>query len=226
MRPVGKIGVYGNKTRALQRRLSFEAFGLTFKVAKVFMYLGSRTSVVPDIDDIQSTAFSETPDRAYSSYGIEIPVGMDRFQSGGMDFSRFGVINAMSDEHTFRFHIDDFDPIGRNLIIGDVFELPFYSTVDAGSFWEITDVDLKLVTEKYMVTVTAVPLSKNRKTREIIVDGDDLDPFTQIMQRSDEQAEEMVPDMIPSFEPSQVPVPFDNRNDLHTSFLDDPDKTF
>ena len=118
MRRVGKIGVYGSKTRTLQRRISFEAFGLTFKTAFVYRYLGSRANAAPDIDDIQTKVFFEVPDRAYSDVPIEIPVGMEPLPETKTDFSRFGLINPLQDETRFRFHIDDFQPLTRELIVG------------------------------------------------------------------------------------------------------------
>ena len=226
MRRVGKIGVYGPKTRDLQRRLTYEAFGLTMKSAKVFLYLGDATRDNPDITDVQFTAFAEVADRAYAEASIEIPVGMDRFMEEAMDFSRFGIINPMGDEHNFRFHVDDFIPLGRHIIVGDVFELPFYSTDEKASYWEVTDVDDKLEAEKFITIVKATPLSKNRKTRDIEVDGDNADPFIIMMDQAETEQSQDVPVGIPTFEEAPEEEEVDNRNDGQSSFLDDLNKTF
>lgn len=225
MRRVGKIGVYGTKTRDLQRRISYEAFGLTMKSAQVYLYLGDATNPSPSIDDIQFTTFNEVADRAYAESPIEIPVGMDRFMEAAMDFSRFGIINPMGDEHTFRFHVDDFIPLGRRLIVGDVFELPFYSTDEMDSYWEVTDVDDKLEAEKFITIVKASPLSHSRKTRDIQVDGHNDDPFSDLMTGFDEQQGTIVLQNEPTTdEPVEEVV--DPRSEPQKSFLDDPNNVF
>ena len=226
MRQVGKIGVYGTKTRALQRRLSFEAFGLTFKQANVFLYQGNSEEVNPEINDIQFSSFSETVDRSYADTAISIPVGMDRFSESTMDFSRFGIIAPMGDEHKFRFHVDDFIPLGRKIIVGDIFELPFYTTDEYQSMWEVTDVDDKLEAEKFITTVTAVPMSQNRKTAEISVMGGDDNPLDDLMGNFDQQQSDEVMVKIPVYGEPEAVEEIDNRDEQQSSFLDDPNNVF
>jgi hypothetical protein len=224
LRRVGKIGVYGVKTRALQRRISFEAYGLTFKVANVYMYLGSRASDTPNINDIQSKVFFEIPDRAYADTPLPIPVGMEPLQEIKTDFSRFGLISPLQDETRFRFHIDDFEPLGREMIVGDVFELPFY-TKNGDAFWEVTDVDLRSEAEKFIAIVTATPLSASRATREIPVNRDNGD----IMELMSAGLEEELSKQIPAeglYTETPDAEPVDYRNPLQASFLDDPNKQF
>lgn len=224
LRRVGKIGVYGVKTRALQRRISFEAYGLTFKVANVYKYLGSRESVIPDINDIQSKIFFEIPDRAYDTCPIPIPVGMEHLQEVKTDFSRFGLISPLQDETIFRFHIDDFQPLCREMIIGDVFELPFY-TKNGDAFWEVTDVDLRSEAEKFIAIITASPLSASRATREIPVNRDNGDLMDIIGVGMQEEFSEQVPAEGIYTSPPE-PENVDYRNPVQASFLDDPNKQF
>jgi hypothetical protein len=121
------IGVYGDKTRRFQRKLTRDLFGLSFKSANVYKYLGSRENPEPDIDDIQNKVFFEVPDRAYSGSPKTINIGMDPMRAEKMDFSRFGLINPIQDEQTFRVHVDDMEEcLGRWVIVGDVFEIPFF----------------------------------------------------------------------------------------------------
>lgn len=221
-----RIGVYGPKTRALQRSLSFEVFGLTFKVANVYRYLGDRSNMSPDIDDVHSVVFNEVPDRAYDVNPVEIPIGMERLSEGKMDFSRFGVLMPMQEENLFRVHIDDFDALGRELITGDVFEMPFYAKDGKKSYWEITDVDLKLEAEKFIAIVYAAPLGTSRVTREIPVDNSNDDLLMDIMLDNDDELANSVKSEEPQFADIPTPEAVDYRFPDHASFLDDPDKEF
>lgn len=224
LRRTGKVGVYGTLTRSLQRRLTYEAYGLTFKVANVFKYLGSRESITPGIDDIQSKVFFEIPDRAYAVEPLPIPVGMEPLLETKTDFSRFGLINPLQDETRFRFHIDDFLPLGREMIVGDVFELPFF-TKSGDAFWEVVDVDLRSEAEKFIAIVNATPLSISRATREIPVNRDNDELMDSIIAGLDDELAEQVPaeGAYPT-PPAQEDV--DYRNETQASFLDDPTKQF
>lgn len=226
MRRRGKIGVYGPKTRRLQRRLSFEAFGLTFKDANVYMYLGSRSSVNPHINDIQTKVFYETPDRAYDVNPKAIPIGVDPLPEAKTDFSRFGLIDPLSDEQMFRMHIDDFAILGRELIIGDVFELPFFSKNNKLAFWEVTDVDLNSEYEKFIAIIHATPLSSARTTREIPIEQSNDDLMDDIMAGAEEQYSDQVPVDRDVFDETPEKEPVDYRNPLQSSFLDDITKEF
>lgn len=221
MRRVGRIGVYGAKTRCLQRRLSFEAFGLTFKTANVYLYLGSRAEAVPSVGDIQSMSFFEVPDRAYSATPIEIPIGMELIPETKTDFSRFGIINPLQDESTFRVHVDDMKPLGRSLMVGDIFEVSFHSSSSGKALWEITDVDNRTEAERFVIVVQATPMSASRATREIPVDRDNSGLLDDIMERLDVAASEEIPDTgLHASEPA--PAPVDYRDSLQSDFLDNP----
>lgn len=233
-RKLGKIGVYGSKTRKMQRRLSFEAFGLTFKIAEVYRYLGSRANDEPNINDIQNKVFYEVPDRAYDPVPVEIPIGVEPIMEGKMDFSRYGILSPLSNENMFRVHIDDFIQIGRPLIIGDVFEIDFFNNTDdpfptdknERRFWEITDVDLKTSYEKYIAIIYATPLSKNRTTREIGVDFDHSNLMDSVMDAAREDYSDVVKNPDPEYVENPPKETVDLRDEQHKSFLDDPNARF
>jgi hypothetical protein len=221
----GKIGVYGEKTRRFQRRLSAELFGLSFKDANIYRYLGSRANLDPSIDDIQTKVFYEVPDRAYDQNTVNIMIGMEPMGESAMDFSRFGIINPIGDEQTFRVHMDDFEGcMGRPLILGDVMEIPFFERDCVKAFWEITDVDDKPSYEKFYYTIRAKVLTESRKTREIPIDSGNGSFLDDVMQDSDQQYNEQVPftGLDQPTEPTQV----DYHNEQQKSFLDDPSKIF
>lgn len=227
-RKLGKVGVYGEKTRQLQRRMSYEMFGLTMKTAMVYKYLGSRSSVSPHINDIQNRIWFEVPDRAYECDPIEIPVGTEPIQEVKTDFSRWGLIDPNQDESTFRFHVDDMTPLDRTIIVGDVFEIPFYQTDCDSSFWEVTDVDRRSEQEKYLVIVTATPLTSSRKTREIRDNSTTEDSVGIAVDGFLEEISDQVPADLTTFDVDELmeKEEVDYRNELQSSFLDDPNKTF
>lgn len=223
----GKIGVYGPKTRKFQRRLAAEMFGLTFKDANVYMYLGSRDSVAPHINDIQNQILFEIPDRAYSVTPVNIMIGMEPLGESGMDFSRFGIINPIGDEQTFRVHVDEFTGcLGRPLIIGDVFEIPFFERDCKKAFWEITDVDDKPSYERFYYTVKATVISNSRKTREIPIERTNEDIMGVVIDGLDLAFDQQISQTGLDPVPTPNPEPVDYRNKKQASFLDDPTKVF
>ena len=227
-----KIGVYGEKTRALQRKLTRDIFNLSPKDANVYMYLGSRKSIEPHIDDIQNKVFFEVPDRAYSQTPINIQIGMDPIRAEKMDLSRFGLINPMQDEQLFRVHVDVMNEcLGRHLIIGDVLEVPFFMENCKKAFWEITDVDKDISFEQFFVVVHAVPLGDNRTTAEIPIDRSNEDLMNDIMKQTQDHSEAIVPhkglDSVDIDPDADYPTEkTDYRNRKQASFLDDPTFTF
>lgn len=226
-RKLGKIGVYGEKTRELQRRMSFEQFGLTFKTAMFYKYLGSRASETPHINDIQNSIWFETPDRAYDCNPIEIAIGMEPLQEVKTDYSRWGVIDPTMDETRVRVHIDDMKALGRTIIVGDVFEVPFYSSECDKSFWKVTDVDRRHEAEKFFVILSVSPMEDSRKTREITDDVSNADILEIAVDGLLEQVSDQVPAEVITFDEEPVqPEVVDYRSDLQSSFLDDPNKTF
>lgn len=218
----GCIGVYGKRTRALQRCISAEAFGLTFKSGMFYLYLGDASNVSPDINDVGNPVLMEVPDRAFSDTPVEVNIGMDPMMEGKADYSRYGYIDPIGNEHLFRIHVDDFECLGRPPIIGDVFEIPFFSRDDKKALWEVTDVDRKTEYEKFYCVIHATPLGKSRKTVNIPVDRDNEDGLLDIMHDVENQQTEQVPVVDPTLEDSPVPEEVDYRDEEDVSFLDDP----
>jgi hypothetical protein len=225
---MGKIGVYSDKTRTLQRKLSYEVYGLSFKEANFYLYLGDKDSVTPDKDTFENKVFYEVPDRLYSPTPIPVPVGMEPYSDSKMDFSRFGLINPMTDEVRFSIHIDDFVTLGRELVIGDVFEMPFFSKDNKKAFYEVTDVDFKSEKEKFICVFHANTLEASRATRDIPFNRDNFNIMDDVMSEADTDYAEIIPSDDTSFDFEQEPTPseVDYRDELQSSFLDDPSKEF
>lgn len=227
----GKIGVYGCKTRKLQRCLSFEAFGLSMKDALVYLYQGDSTKDQPKNNDVGSTVFFEVPDRAYAKIPVAIPIGMELLQESASDFSRFGLINPMGDENTFRVHIDDFKSLGRELMSGDIIHIPFHDKDEQRALWEITDVDFKSEMERFIVIIKASPLKASRTSSELdgIMNRTNDDFMVDISNDQERIWEEQVPTQDLQYDkeaPPPTPEEVDYRDDLQADFLDDPFKDF
>lgn len=221
----GKIGFYGKRTRDLQKRLTAELFGLTFKDANVYLYLGSRDSNEPHINDIQNKVFFEVPDRAYNPNPKNITIGMEPFGEAPMDFSQFGIIAPLTNSYTFRVHVDEFECLGRPLIIGDVLEIPFLMKECNRALFEVTDVDDKPSFERFYYTITATVLAESRKTREISIDSGNGSFLDEVMVDLDETHDEMLP--YTGFnEPAEPKPEVDFRRKNQASFLDDPNYEF
>lgn len=222
----GCIGVYGTKTRALQRCISAEVFGLTFKDANFYLYLGSETNQVPDINDVPDNVFFEISDRAYDLTPKSVPIGMEPMSDYKADYSRFGYIDPISDEQLFRMHINDFETLGREPIIGDVFEMPFFSKSGNKAFWEVTDVDLKSEYEKFLVIIHARPLGDDRRTNEIPIDQSNDGILEDLQDEMDTTQAEQVPADTQVFDGPPAESEVDYRDDVHKDFLDDPNAEF
>lgn len=222
----GKIGVYGPKTRLLQRKITNESFGLTWKTASVYLYLGDRSNLNPDITDIGSFAFWEIPDKAFAIEPVEIPIAMEPKMEGQTDFSRFGIINPLGDDETFRIAVDDYQALGRNLVVGDVFEIPFFERNGKSAFWEINDVDDSQEVEKFIHIIHASNLNDQRTTREIPIDNSNDDLMNDLLRDQDDYMSEQVPVQDPTFEDNPLAEEVDYRRSSQKSFLDDPDKEF
>jgi hypothetical protein len=221
---MGKIGVYSEKTRKLQRRLTYEAYGLTFKEAKFYLYLGDKESDVIDINDFSNKVLFEVADRTYSTTGISVPVGMEQYSDSKQDFSRFGLINPLTDEVRFSIHIDDFETLGRPLVVGDVFEMPFFEKDGKKAFYEVTDVDFKLEKEKFICVFHASTLESSRKSRDIDLNRDNFNFMEDLSEGMDENFSEIIntDETETDFEKESVTKNVDYRNKLQSSFLDDP----
>lgn len=224
----GKIGVYGIKTRLLQRKLTYEVFGLTFKEAGVYLYLGDKNTTLPDINTFNSKVFFEVPDRLYTKFPIGIPVGMEVQQENKTDFSRFGLISPLTDETIFRFHIDDFDALGREMVVGDVFEVGFFEKGGKKAMWEVTDIDLKSEYEKYICIVSATVLESSRAMADIPFNRDNSSLMDDIMTDADAQYSEIIPaqDVNYIVDEEVIASEVDYRDEIQKGFLDDPTKNF
>jgi len=223
-----KIGVYGSKTRKMQRSLTREAFALTFKCANVYRYLGSDESATPSIDDIQTTTFFEVPDRVYDQNTVEINIYFEAMNESQMDFSRFGMISPLGNEQTIRVHLDDMKCLGRWLVVGDVIEIPFFERDGKKAFWEVTDVDDKPSYEKFYVTVSIATLGDKRETKDIPFERSTIEIDQALMGQQDADWEAEVPyeGIDTPAQPEPDPKPVSNRRPKQGSFLDDPTKTF
>jgi len=221
------VGVYGPKTRQMQRAISYQTFQMTFKIANVYRYLGSRASVEPSIDDIQNLTFFEVPDRAYDKNSVPIHIGMEPMPEGKMDFSQFGIINPLGEELRIRVHINDFYCLGREITVGDALEVPFLAKDCDPAVFEVTDVDDGPSYEKFYVMVTIVPMNDSRKTREVEMNRSNDTLFDRVMDAADDKQEQDVPHE--GLDESEIdsdylaPLePVDYRRDNQKSFLDDP----
>jgi hypothetical protein len=225
------IGVYGTKTRALQRRLSYEAFGLSAKNAFFYLYLGDKATIDTDRTKFDDKVLFEIRDRVYSQNPVRIPIGVEPASSMPMDFSRFGLINPLTSESTYRIHIDDTKTIGRYPVVGDVFEIDFYNNGECNrkALWEITDVDKnELTLESYVITITATPVNDSRSMQDLHIGRSNDDIFSDIMIEADDHYNEYVDTTEIEFDHSKVPVGTNISyiNSLPESFLEDPFATF
>jgi len=222
-RRFGRIGVYGTKTRQMQKRLTREAYGLTFKSADIYLYLGDRNRDEPSIFDLGNSTFFEVPDRAYTQTPVKLPVGFEPFPDFKADFSRFDVIDPLGNETIFRFYTGDFECLVRPLIVGDVFEIPFLkSSSGKRSFWQINDVDHKTDAEKFVTIVHAEPLEDSRRTVDIPLNDPTAPIMDDFRDQFDEDAEQQVPAEGLHEDPPE-PEEVDYRDKKQSGFLDDPD---
>lgn len=231
---LAKVGLYGNKDRALQRQLAYEHIAHTFKTAYVWKYLGSRANTNPSIDDIQNVTFMEVPDRAYAAQPIEINIDYDRFPERTTDLSQFGIIDPSSDKNTFRVHLNSFaqDQLGRYLINGDVLEIPFLEQDGKKSYWHVDDVDRKQEFEKFYIVIDAKPLESSRRTEEIPDKNDTENVMNNVEDQLEQEFDDTVSqdglntDDVEVTDPNDNPDDYDSRDDNQGSILDDPNRTF
>lgn len=224
MKQKKKIGVYGEKARKFQRNIVKSYFDLSPKVANVYLYMGSRDSDNPDINDIQNMVFFEIPDRAYNQNTVPITILMQPINESPMDFSRFGIINPIGDELVARVHMDEMKCLKRPLIVGDILEIPFYMKgCEEKAFFEVTDVDDKPIYDKFYYVIRMVVMDASRKTREIPVDGrSNTGIMDDVIQDMNDALNNQLP--FQGFEENDEPVDF--RNKTQKSFMDDPNMGF
>lgn len=227
-----KIGVYGPKDRLLQRTISFERIGLTWKVCNFYKYLGSRTNATPDISDISDPIFLEVADRAYDQTPVTINCWYDALPESQMDLTKFGIISPLPGTQTFKFHIDSFteEGLGRYPVNGDIFEVPFLEQNGKKTFFEITDVDKKSEFEKFYIVVTTVPIKYSQETIEIPDKDSYNSDIKDILQSdiTDEQENEFVDSGLDQENLIDVQqkerTDYRPTNDLQDDFLDNPNK--
>lgn len=187
-----KIGVYGDRTRALQKRMSYEAVSLTWKTANVYRYLGSRANLTPDIKDIQITTFMETPDRAYDVFPVEINIYFEPRPEQAVDYSQFGIIDPIGSDQIIKVHVNSYADIGRSLVEGDVIDVPFFKQGDADAMWEVIDVDDSQEREKYYSIIKLKVLEDSRETRELDVTNSIGPTLDEITGQQETEADEYV----------------------------------
>ncbi|MCI4410585.1 MAG: hypothetical protein JHC38_02805 [Thiotrichales bacterium] len=225
---VGKIGVYGNKTRTLQRKLSYEALGLTFKEARFFLFQGDKDAAKLSTTSFKDKVFYEIANRSYAKDYVAIPVAFDPRTHMKTDFSRFGLVNPMTAEVEYIVHVDDCNLLGRKPVIGDVFEIPFFETSPGYSVWEIVDVDDKRSYEEYIFTLTAIPVTKSRATRDLTINSDSESVFSTLMDEADVDYASYVPTTDVNADQTTPPTSTSVRyiQDAQFDFLNDPTKHF
>lgn len=167
------IGVYENKTRDLQARLSYERTSLTWKTINVFKYVGVLGSN-QDRNEIEDKILFETRNREYDPEPVELNAHFEPLQEEQTDLSRFGIINPLADNLRVYMHTFSFGALGLNRYIksGDVLEIPFWNQYDEGnqlikSFWEVIEVDRKREFETFTVVVTCEPLKDRQETKDL-----------------------------------------------------------
>lgn len=228
MPKLAKVGVYGNKMRSLQRRMAYERTSLTFKLANVYRYLGSRANVTPDIKDIQLTTFLEVPDRAYDAVPVLINIEFEPMPEQIIDYSQLGVIDPIGVDQIIKVHVNSYDELGRQIIVGDVIEVPFFEQPTHRAFWEVVDVDRSQEFEKYYAVIKLNELTDSRKTREISPEGTISDILDVIQDQHEDHANDYVPfngvddtGIDNGEENPEIAEPFDGRRKNQASFLDD-----
>ena len=228
-----RIGVYQEKTRRLQKNLSYERTSLTWKEAIVYKYLGSRDSENPSIKDIQVKAFSEVPDRAYATEGVRINISVEMMSEQTTDLSRYGIIDPMGGEQTFRVHVKSYEDIGRPVIVGDVIEIPFFEQEGKAALWEIQDVDRTSEFENFYAVLNGTVLEDSRTTREINITNSNSSVMDEILEDNDTAFDEQIPHNgvdtsgVDVEDPNDTSKPFDPlNNNTVGDFWDDPSKTF
>lgn len=225
-----KIGVYGPKTRSLQKRLSFERIAHTWKTVQVWRYLGSRTSTVPSIDDLPDPIFMEVADRAYDTISVEINAWWPPINEKQMDLSQFGIIDIVGDTQEFRFHSYSMEPdgLGRYIIIGDILEVPFLEIDGQSVFFEVTDVDRRKENETFEIIVNAKPMENSQETAEIDNLNQNEAKLEDLMGRidgiSDVEVEWDEADTTGIDVDDPTTDTYDPRPDHAEDFLDDPSK--
>lgn len=188
------IGVYEDKTRDLQARLSYERTSLTWKTVNVYKYLGVYGSTTLDRSEIEDKILFETRNRDYDPEPVELNAHFRPLEEEQVGLERFGIINPIADNIRIYFHSYSFGALGLNRYIkpGDVIEIPFWEQrIDNNtikSFWEVIDVDRKREYEEFVVIAVCEPIKDRQETQDI----DDMFSNSEVMdQVYDDMTDEM-----------------------------------
>jgi hypothetical protein len=229
-----KIGRYGEKDRALQRRLSYERIWLSWRDANVYLYLGDKNETDPSTDNIGNITFFETQDKAYEATPKTVPVWTPKLEEEGLDLSQFGYISPGGNQYTFKFHVESFvhpdEGLGRYIMNGDVFEVPFFEQDGNKAYFEVVDVDRKTEFDDYYVTVKATVLYDKREAQEIPDMNTNETEMMDIMNQMDTENDGFMSedglntDDYDDYDSTQES--YDSRNKNQKSFLDDPDAEY
>ena len=228
-----KIGMYGEKTRDLQKRLSYERVCLSWKTALVYLYKGNMNEIDPSIHDIDNATFLETQDKAYEATPIEVPVWMPKLESqNGIDLSQYGYVSPISEQYEFKFHIRSFDSdvLGRFIFNGDVLEIPFYEQDGNKAYFKIVDVDRKSEFEDFYVLAKGEVMTDSRESQAFDDQNTNSAIMSDMLDQLEAEAETELPksglDTDEYDEYDEEQTDYEPRNKTQSSFLDDPDAEF
>ena len=226
LRP-SKFGVFGTKTRLLQRSISFERTTLSGRTVRIYKYLGDATNDYPSLTDRGDPILMEITDRAYDSNYIEVNVHYDPIEESVVDMTQFGVLNPLGDTHRFYFHSESFesDGMGRYPVVGDVIEM---ANDEMTVYFEITDVDRKKETDIYTIVCHGKLITDGQEVQQI-PNKESNESFMEDIRQSLKTEVESVFDQ-EGLDTSDIQLddetpqtPYDSRPDHTQDFLDNPD---
>lgn len=227
-RTKNRVGLYGPKTREFQKNLTYEAFKMTFKTGNVYKYLGDASNENPNINDIGKNTFFEIQKRAYDKTAVGVYLGIESPSESKMDLSQYGIIDPSAEELRVKIHTNDFYCLGREIIVGDAIEIPFYERDCKPAFFEVSDVDRDQSYEKFYFNLTLKPMNDSIKTQELDIERSNENLFDEVKEEKDQQNEERVPyegiDDSPVYasDPAQEEESTDYRNKKQSGFMDNP----
>ena len=230
-RTKNRVGLYGPKTREFQKNLTYEAFKMTFKTGNVYRYLGDASNDNPDINDIGKNTFFEITERAYHKEPVGVYLGIEPPSESKMDLSQYGIIDPSAEELRVKIHMNDFYCLGREIIVGDAIEIPFYEVDCEKAFFEVTDVDKDQSYEKFYYNLTLKPMNDSAKTQNLDLDRSNENLFDEVKEEKDTQNEEQVPyegvdESEINDEYTKPTEPVDYRNKKQSGFMDNPFHNF
>lgn len=233
-----KFGVYHNKDRSLQEKISFEHVTKSWRVAAYWKYKCPVES--GNIDDISNVVFMENPDRIYESTPILLNIDYASSDESVANLNQFNIINPFENQKTMRIHTYTVsDDIGRNPVIGDVIQIYLYNndlktwiediTAAPPTFlrenekeaWlEITDVDYSQEVENFYLVLTTQRLEHSRKAKDIPNDSESNQNILDNIQSqlSAEQNEAVSKEGINNDEIIEVENPFEDESETRPDY--------